>query len=574
MTMRLGRTLSFSLLAWLARLYPWSVESSDTLDEAIRFLDWDVQPAAIVRAGYGGGMFVAVALTCLLFFVTAAVRLSSLLVVSIATLSTVHGIHTIPTVCARARKTSALGAAPDLVSRAVLRMRLSPAPERAASFAAQSGNGALADSLAAHIRQTQHSAQSGLAAFGDAWADSFPALRRAFALVTVAGRTPESDRDRLLDRALTVVLDGTAEQMQSFAAQIRAPVTALYAFGVLLPTALVALLPAAGVAGIGVTPVAVVTVYNLVLPAILVVTSLWLLANRPVAFPPPNVTATHPDVPDRTRHAVLAGFGAGAICWFLTARVFPWWGPPIGAVGIGAGFGLVVATRPVISVYEQIRQVEAMLPDALELLGRRVANGRAVESAVDRVAGELDGPMGELLAAGAKQQRQLQIGVDEAFLGEYGVLRSIPSPRVRGSFALLGLAAREGRPAGTALLSLAEHVEELQDIERESRHSLAHVCRTLRSTGMVFGPLVAGATVALAGGISGDTALPGGEQTLSWIGGPVGAYVLLLAVLLTALSTGLTRGFDRSLVSYRVGRALISATSAYLCSYLLVGAVM
>jgi hypothetical protein len=225
----------------------------------------------------------------------------------------------------------------------------------------------------------------------------------------------------------------------------------------------------------------------------------------------------------------------------------------------------------VIAVYERVQRVEDGLPDALELVGRRVANGRAVESALLQVADDLDGPMGEILQAGARQQCQLQVGVREAFLGEYGALDSIPSPRVRGSFALLELAAHEGRPAGTALVALAEHVEDLQEIERKARHSLANVCRTLRSTGMVFGPLVAGSTVALAAGISGEQGLPGGEQSLAWLGAPVGVYVLVLAVLLTALSTGLTRGFDRSLVGYRVGRALVAATVTYLCSYLLVG---
>jgi hypothetical protein len=323
-----------------------------------------------------------------------------------------------------------------------------------------------------------------------------------------------------------------------------------------------------------VTPPVVVAVYNLLLPGILLTGSAWLLAHRPVAFPPPNVTGSHPDVPDRRRLAVLAAVGAGVGSWLVTARVFPAWGPPIAAAGIGSGIGLLVVHQPVIAVYERVRHVEEGLPDALELVGRRVANGRAVESALAQVADELDGSMGEVLQAGVRQQRQLQVGVREAFLGEYGALDSVPSPRVRGSFALLGLAATEGRPAGTALLALAAHVEDLQEIERDARHSLAHVCRTLRSTGMFFGPLVAGSTVALAAGISSEQGLPGSGQSLAWLGAPVGVYALLLAVLLTGLSTGLTRGFDHSLVGYRVGRALVSATVAYLCSYLFVGLVV
>jgi hypothetical protein len=135
---------------------------------------------------------------------------------------------------------------------------------------------------------------------------------------------------------------------------------------------------------------------------------------------------------------------------------------------------------------------------------------------------------------------------------------------------LLSLAAREGRPAGTALLSLAEHVEDLQRIERDARHTIADVCRTLQTTGMIFAPMVAGATVSLAEGIGGAALRAEGGHSLVWLGGPVGVYVLVLAVFLTALSTGLTRGFDRALVGYRGGQALVSATCIYLVSYLLV----
>jgi hypothetical protein len=225
----------------------------------------------------------------------------------------------------------------------------------------------------------------------------------------------------------------------------------------------------------------------------------------------------------------------------------------------------------VVGVYGRIRRVEAGLPDALALVGRRVANGRAVETALARAADELDDETGAVLERGVTRQRQLQVGVREAFLGRHGALAAVPSRRLRGSMALVALAGEEGRPAGDALLAMSDHLEDLQRIEAEARHSMDHVCRTLASTGTVFGPLVAGATVGLADSMSGGDLLPGGGQSLAWLGAPVGLYVLFLAVLLAALSTGLTRGIDRSLVGYRAGRALVAATVTFLGSYLVVG---
>lgn len=559
-----------NLLQLLARLYPWPVEVSDGLRRSLRALEWEVDAETVVSAGYGAGLVVGAVVTVAALVVPGGSLFVALLGVGFG-LGTVHGVHSLPGLWATARQTRALGAAPDLVSRAVLSMRLSPTPERAAVFAAESGDGPLAASLWRHVWRAKHVGGTGLASFGEQWSESLPSLDRALSLVSAAGRAPANERERVLDRALSTVLDGTREQMRSFAANIRGPTTALYAFGVLLPTALVALVPAAGAAGVAVTPLSVVLCYNLGLPGVLVVASAWLLARRPVAFPPPDV-ADHPEA-EASRWAVPAGCVAGIGAALAAAALLPAWGPPVAAVGIGSGLTLWLRYRPVVAVYGRIREAEQGLSDALSLAGRRIADGQSVENAIAETAAELDGPMGATLAAGARRQRTLQVSVREAFLGRHGALETLPSPRIRGSVSLLAVAASEGRPAGEAILALADHVENLQRIEQEARHELAYVCRTLASTATLFGPLVAGATVALASGMSQD-AFPGNTQSLGWLGGPVGVYVLVLAVVLTVLSTGLTRGIDRPLVGHRVGRALVGATTAYLSVYLLVGTIV
>lgn len=527
----------------------------------------------IVRAGYVVGLVIGVAFGTTALLVPSQFRLPVGLAALSAGLLAAHLIHQAPALLASAKRASALGAAPDLVARIVLSMRLAPSPERAGEFAASTGTGVLAESLGEHVRRGTHTGRPGLGTFGDAWSDRFPSLRRSCDLVTAAGAAPAGDRDRLLDRSLQSVMEGTREHMQSFAASIRSPVTALYAFGVLLPTALVALLPAASAAGVAVTPLSVVVVYNVVLPGSLIAAGGWLFTRRPVAFPPPVVSTDHPDVSDHRRYAPIVGAGGALLAWLVAGHFLPSWGAPIVASGVGGGLGLWVRYRPIVGMYERIRAVEDSLPDALSLIGRRVANGRAVETAIEETASELDGETGAVLEAGARRQRQLQLGIQEAFLGRNGTLDRVPSPRVRGSFALLSLAAKEGRPAGSALLSLASHVGDLQDIEREARHSLAHLCRTLQTTGMVFAPMVAGATVALAEGIGGAATFGEGGRSLVWLGAPVGLYVLVLAVVLTALATGLIRGLDRALVGYRSGRALVCATVVYGCAYLVVGAI-
>jgi len=489
------------------------------------------------------------------------------------------GVRYGPGLAETARRAGALGDAPALVSRAVLRMRIEPTAETAAAFAARTGEGPLADSLEGHVRRARGTPTSGLGTFADEWAEAFPALRRATLLIEAAGAAPPEERDRALDRAMDAVLDGTRDRMAAFAADLQGPATALYAFGVLLPLALVALLPAARVAGIAVPPGAVVATYDLLLPAGVCGAGAWLLARRPMAFPPRPVPPDHPDLPRWRRYAPLAGGTVAVTAWIIAGAVLPAWTRPLAAVGFGVGAVLLARYRPVAAVRADVRAVEAGLPDALYLVGRRVAEGVAVEAAVERAAGELDGETGRAFAAAARRGRQLRVSVREAFLGRHGALADVPSPRAEGAIDLLGLAAGEGRPAGTAVVALADHLDELRGVERAGRRELRRVTGTLEHTAAVFGPLVGGATVALSeamggrlltGAAAGAAAAPPAVDTAT-LGLAVGAYVLLLSVLLAALAAGLRRGLDRALVGYRAGLALCSATATFLVAYAAAG---
>lgn len=557
----------------LAGLYPLAVEPGAEFRRAVRFLGFDSRPPEVLAAGYVLSAAGAVAIAGLSVLLPPALRPAGLLVALACGLASSYAAGRAPRLLATARRTRSLGAAPDLVARAALRMRVAPAPERAAAFAADTGQGRLAASLARHVRAARATGATGLEPFGEEWEEWFPSLGRALALVEAAGSVPADRRGDVLDRALDTVLDGVRTRTQEYATSITGPATALYAFGVLLPTALVALLPAARTAGLAVTPLSVALVYDVGVPLVVVVAGAWLLANRPVAFPPPRVTPAHPAVERHlgTRTALLVGMTGAALGWLLTARVAPGWGPPLVALGWGVGGTLWLYFRAVRSVHGRVRAAERELPDALALLGRRVATGESVERAVQAASEDITGPLGEALGDGARRQRRLQVTVEEVFLGDSSVLGRLPSRRLRGSLSMVALAGSEGRPVGGALLSLAGHIGQLQRVEADARAELDSVCNTLRSTGTTFGPLVAGATVALASGMTGGGFI--GGSGMPWLGGVVGVYVLILAVLLPALAVGLERGFDLALVSHAVGKALCVAVTVYLASYVLVGGI-
>ncbi|MFD1513489.1 type II secretion system protein [Halomarina rubra] len=583
----------------------WGDTTGDALAEALAVLGWPVTAAGVRRASD----VVALVGVC-------AALVATTLVPPVAPLALVvaaggwYGVRRLPVAVASARETAALGAAPVVVSHAVLRMRLEPTVERAGAFAASADDGLLGRSLAEHVRRARGTPASGLGAWGDRWGERFPALRRATSLVVAADRAPSTERARSLDRAMDAILDGTRDRTASAAAALGGPVTALYAFGVLLPLALVAVLPAARVAGVGVTLPVVVVLYDVVLPFVLVVAGGWLLLRRPATFPATPVPADHPDLPARRWPVLVGALAVATFAWVVVSRTLPAWMTPLASLGTGVGVALVGWFRPAVAVRERTRSVESGLSDALYLVGRRVAEGRAVEAAIETAAEEVMGPMGAVLTDTARRQRTLRVGVDEALYGEHGALATVPSTRVESTLRLLVVAAREGSPAGDALVVVGDHVEQLRSVERAARRDLRRVTTTLTNTAAVFGPLVGGVTVALAAamdgrslaglssvssassmppsgtvgtapstavvgatGASGTSASSSAATTAaalptSALALAVGVYVLALAALLTALATGLEHGADRSRIGYRVGLALPTATALYLTAFL------
>lgn len=556
----------------LAQLYPGPVTVSEPLQQAVTFLRWEIAAETVVRGGYGAGIGLGVVALFAVGVLPIPASAPVVLICATMALLCVHLAHQAPVWTAQLHRTAALGAAPALIGRAVLRMRIDPSEESAVAFAAEAGDDRLAESLAEHISRATGEPGSGLRSFGEEWQDWFPALSRAIQLLGTAGTAPPAKRERALDRALAAVLDGTSDQLRSFTSSITGPATGIYAFGVLLPLALVAVLPGAQTAGVDVTLPMIVLIYNVLLPAGLLVACGWILLRRPVAFPPPSIPRSHPDLPAHRwagplTGCVIGGAVAGA-GWLI---VGPWIAPILG-VGIAVGVGLLCWYRPVMEIRNEVQDIEAGLPDALYLVGRRVDDGHAIEQGIADTARDLSGPIGDLFADAVRRQRVLAIGIREALLGDHGALTDVPSQRTHNLASLLSLSGQEGQPAGHAIVAMADHLDDLQRVEREAAHELRQVTSTLSNTAGIFGPLVAGATVALADGMH---AMEASDEVATVatgeLGLAVGTYVLVLSAVLVVLSVALRHGLDRPAIGYHVGITMTTATVVFAGAYLLAG---
>ncbi|MDZ7747418.1 MAG: type II secretion system protein [Halobacteriales archaeon] len=550
-----------STLLRLAALSPRSFESDPALSDSLCLLgvDWDSETWR--RAGDGVVALVIGFGLLATAFTPSPSRPLALVVTLILAATVIEATVRIPALLAAVVRRRAFGGAPWLICRAAMRLRVTPTLEAAAAVAATKSTTPLDRAVAVSVRRGRVTGTAGFDDFLDRWGE-FPPLRRGIRLLTAASRTGDDDRPAAIDRALDAVLDGVRETAADDAAGLRGPVTAVYAFGVLLPLAFVAALPAAGVAGLPISLSIVVLIYDIVLPVGLLAAGLWLTTKRPVTFPPTRIRATHPEVPDTPWRALTAG-GAVACCAVVAAPVvLPAWAPSLASIGLGFGTVLVVHYRPYRQLRAETDEIDAGLPDLLYGVGRRVRDGDPVEQAVDATADTLESPASTVFTRANRRGVTLGVGIERALCGEQSQLATVPSRRVDDVARLFVAAARVGRPAGPSLVAAGEHLGALARVEEETRRSIRHATGTMGNTAALFGPLVGGVTVALAGRVGGSAlgkAIPQSGLALA-----VGVYVLLLAVLLTALATGLERGFERSVVGYRVGLALLAATATYL----------
>ena len=255
-----------SNLSRLAQLAPREPSPDSELRDAFRLLDIDATPETYLRTVEGGAVALGAVGVVGVLAAPPGYRPVALLGVVLVAFSLREAGRLVPRLLAAAARRQALGTAPWLVCRAAMRLRVTPTTEAATAFASREPTGPLDRALAAAVRRGRATGTAGIDAFLARWGDRFPPLRRGMRLLERAVTAPTAERERDIDRALDTVLDGVRERASEDAAALRGPVTAVYAFGVLLPLAFVAALPATRAAGLPVSVPLLVVVYDGLLP--------------------------------------------------------------------------------------------------------------------------------------------------------------------------------------------------------------------------------------------------------------------------------------------------------------------
>ena len=486
-----------------------------------------------------------------------------------------------------------LGDVPEVISYIVMAMKLNPNLERALAFAMKNSRRQLARDVRKLMWDMQvrayDSLDDALAAFAERWGKQSDHFRRSvFIIKSATCERDEALRTIALNRALDVVLDGTRSLMGEFSARLHGPTLLLYSIFVMVPLALVAMLPAAAVVGLRANALELFLLYDLLFPLVTMAYAGSILAGRPAAFAPPDIPADHPLASRRARWAWAAlGLAAGGAlcCGYALA--------PPGLLPLPSSIWIVWGSAAAIAVYcygsclpykrarDEIVAMEAEFADSLFVLGRRLAEGRPPEEGFAYTARAIEGTaIGRAYAAAAYNIRCLRATLHDAVLDEaYGAFSAVYSDRIRATIGMLvETSALSGEVAGSSIIKLADHLKELQGVEEEIRRMLYTMTSMLRTTCAIFAPFIAGVTLALSGSVADIVARTAADMQalpesarpyfplVPQISAPgvsqadftliVGVYLILLVLILLRFVDGIEHGDDLREFMYSAGRTL------------------
>ncbi len=588
---------------------------SQQFRDALNFTGYDIEPWEAHILAYSGFLvllFVMLAVDAILF-IFARYETDSLTFIAACTgivpLAGMIYLSEYPKIHAKFMKIHSLGDIPEIQSYIVMSMKLVSNMERAITFAAQNSTRPLANDLKKliwdiHIR-TYSSIDDALLAFANQWGKNSEYFKRSLHLVkSSVNEADEAQRIITLNKSLDIVLEGTKTMMDSFSARLRTPTYVLYSIFILIPLALVALIPAVSIVGVRIDTVTLVLIYDIILPLATFFYSEYILMQRPATFAPPHISDLHPELSGiRTikKITIYTALTVGAIVG-VSGYILVYMGNPFDIVSQEAMSGLLPRTFPVvwaitsiITIYclgvytpykkirDGIKQIESEFADALFVLGRRISEGRSAEEAFGHTSEDMKGSdIGEVFADVAKNLSGIRTTLQGAiFNEEYGAFRHVYSDRVHTTMRMFTESVhKSNEAAGVAIIKLADHLKELQEVEDNIKRSLYDVTSTMRATAMIFAPLIGGVTLALSEviqkiliNISKEAMLLpddfdfGGMMNEAGAGLTqsvppdifllvIGLYMIILAIILTRFAGGIEYGGDKPQFMYDLGQML------------------
>jgi len=262
---------------------------------------------------------------------------------------------------------------------------------------------------------------------------------------------------------------------------------------------------------------------------------------------------------------------------------------------MGISFYCISSYKDYKKLRDEIKEMEEEFSDSLYILGKRITEGKPPEEAFSYAAETMKGSkIGEIFSITSYNLISRRTTAKEAlFNKEYGSLKNVFSDRIRAIMKLFVEGAKKSyEAAGVAIVKIADHLKQLQEVERRIKDNLGILTSSLRTTAVIFAPLIGGVTLGitkLIANVISSLNYPSLPEDLSislfgkgfsiqqvpyeYFVLAIGIYILVLVVLLLRFANGIDEGDDKIEYLYSLGKAMpislfIFTTSTFFSSFL------
>lgn len=503
----------------------------------------------------------------------------------------------------------------------VIYMRASPNLEGAIKFASQNLEGPLAWDLRKLLWDMETgvyaSADNALTDYVFKWKEK----NREFAesLNILRGYAVESSRrEAVFDETINVILNGTRERAKHYAADLRMPMTLIYALGVLLPVMGLVLFPVVMIfISDAVKPIFVFFGYNILLPAFLYFIVNHILSSKPPTFSPPDISKAK-DVPPMGKF--FLGRKAVLILPISIAILIPfiglgWYGIPDPQVYLSVNYSMLIIvgisaafisyafldSYQKIKVRKDIEKIEDEFAVALFQLGNIISGGLPLEIAIDKARENLkEMKIADMFEIISLNMKKFGYTFEQAlFDKEVGALWYYPSKLIHSIMQTVIQSSKKSiKTAASSMVIISKYLKGVHDVREEIEEILGETISGMKFLAMFLAPLVSGVTVTLAviilqiltqlgtsmqrimgsaGGVNAYQSLllvpwaMGGQLpiTPSIFQIIVGIYMVETAVLLAVFLNGVKYGEDPIGVRENIWTILLIGMIIYVISWLL-----
>lgn len=349
-------------------------------------------------------------------------------------------------------------------------------------------------------------------------------------------------RVELLEKALSVMLDGTHERMLHFAHDLQSPMTILYMLGIVLPILGLVLFPLLGSFLQGMIKwYHLAMLYNIILPIGIFIFGYNLLTKRPTGYSsgamiknaesygsgagflaciflivfliigllPILLHYTNPELDE-------AGFQVGAV---ISGKYFDWKCDDDGCAGPYGVFALILSlfipigiaysigiyykikTKELMEIRNKTKDLEKEFIGSLFQLGNRVGGGIPVEIAFSRVAEDLKGtPTGNFFRMISVNLTKMGMSLREAvFNEERGAINTFPSGLVETTMRVLIESAKKGPiVVSRSMMAISEYVNKIHTVNERLKDLLSEITSSMKSQISFMAPMIAGIVVGVA----------------------------------------------------------------------------